>query len=145
MEKNNFKIIGIVIGVLILACGIAVGMYFSTREENPEDSIIVTISGEKKVINLHKLSLTKFEGSIINGKGETIEVEAEGVRVADIIGTTDFKEASVIADDEYSATIKPEDLKKAWLQVEGGSARLIVFGDTTAKRDVKNVVRIEVK
>ena len=145
MEKNNFKIIGIVIGVLILSCGIAVGMYFSTREENPEDSIIVTISGEKKVINLHKLSLTKFEGSIINGKGETIEVEAEGVRVADIIGTSDFKEASVIADDEYSATIKPEDLKKAWLQVEGGSARLIVFGDTTAKRDVKNVVRIEVK
>ena len=145
MEKNNFKIIGIVIGVLILACGIAVGMYFSTRKENPEDSIIVTISGEKKVINLHKLSLTKFEGSIINGKGETIEVEAEGVRVADIIGTSDFKEASVIADDEYSATIKPEDLKKAWLQVEGGSARLIVFGDTTAKRDVKNVVRIDVK
>ncbi len=144
-EKKSLKIIVIIIAALLVIGGVVAFIYLKNREKTPEDAITLVKDGKEEVINLEKLELTDFEGEVVNGKGEKKEIDAEGVKLSEIIGTSDFSEATVTADDAYSATIHPEDLENAWLEVEDGEAVLIVFGDENSKRNVKDVARIEVK
>ena len=60
-------------------------------------------------------------------------------------GTSGFSEVILTSDDAYSAVVKVEEVDQAWLWIENGEARLLVFSDQNARRDVKHVVRIEVK
>jgi hypothetical protein len=99
----------------------------------------------EELVDISKLKLTSFSGTTVNGKGDKKDVSGEGIKLADVINTSDYSEVSVIADDAYSATVKSEDMENAWLQIEEGEARLIVLGDTDSKRNVKHVVRIEVR
>ena len=54
----------------------------------------------------------------------------------------------VTADDEFSAELSGDELDeagKAYLVSEDdGSMRLVVFGDSNAKRNVRNVVSVEI-
>ncbi|MCR5631974.1 MAG: hypothetical protein K6F60_00635, partial [Eubacterium sp.] len=101
--------------------------------------------GEEKVVDIDKLDLVSFSGTAVNGKGEQKDIEAEGIRLEDVIDSSDYSEVTVTSDDAYSADVKKEEMGEAWLEIEEGSARLYVFSDTNSKRNVKNVVRIEVK
>ena len=143
--KKDKKIILIVIVVLLVALGGVSIWYLSSRDVTPENAITLVKNDKEELVDISKLSLTSFSGTTVNGKGETKDVSGEGIKLADIINVSDFTEVSVIADDAYSATVKKEDMDNAWLQIEEGTARLIVLGDSDSKRNVKNVVRIEVK
>ena len=143
--KKDKKIILIVIIVLLVVLAGTVWWYLGSRSETPENAITLVKNGKEELVDISKLSLTSFSGTTVNGKGEEKNVSGEGIKLADVISTSDFTEVSVIADDAYSATVKKEDMDNAWLQIEEGTARLIVLGDSDSKRNVKNVVRIEVK
>lgn len=77
----------------------------------------------------------------MNGKGEEKQIDAHGVILSEVCGG-EFSTATVTASDEYSAVVSGGE--NAYLILsDDGSLRLIVFGDENAKRDVKNVVRID--
>ncbi|SEP98256.1 hypothetical protein SAMN02910369_00965 [Lachnospiraceae bacterium NE2001] len=143
--KKDKKIILIVIIVLLVVLAGSVWWYLGSRSETPENAITLVKNEKEELVDISKLSLTSFSGKTVNGKGEEKDVSGEGIKLADVISTSDFSEVSVIAEDAYSATVKKEDMDNAWLQIEEGTARLIVLGDSDSKRNVKNVVRIEVK
>ena len=93
----------------------------------------------------------------MNGKGQEKDISEKGVKLSDVLslaglGKGDYSAVRVVSSDEYAAEISAEEVDSgevAFLirdQADDGSetVRLIVFGDSNSKRQVKNVVRIEV-
>lgn len=92
---------------------------------------------------IDSLSLSSVKGTVVNGKGEEIAIDAQGVPLGDVCGT-DFTSVTVTASDEYHAEVSSGEIQNAYLiQKDDGSMQLIVFGDENLKRCVKNVVRID--
>ena len=90
---------------------------------------------------------------MINGKGEKSYIDTQGVPLADVIKGAGFDPNNaaavrVTADDEFSVELSGDELNeegKAYLVGENdGSVRLVVFGDSNAKRNVRNVVSVEI-
>jgi hypothetical protein len=145
MKMKDKKIIIVVISALLVITALAVWWYLSDRSETPENSLVVLSGGKENIIDISKLNLTTFNGTVVNGKGESKDIEGNGIKLSDIIDASDYSEVSVTSDDAYSVVVKKDEIEQAWLQIEDGEARLIVFGDDNSKRNVKHVVRIEVK
>ncbi len=143
--KKDNKIIIFVIALLLVLTAAATWIYLSNRSETPENALVLVAGGNEKALDISGLTLTNFSGTVVNGKGDKKDIEGQGIKLADVIGTSDYSEVTVTADDEFSATVKNEEIDQAWLQIEEGEAGLIVFGDENSKRRVKHVVRIEVK
>jgi len=111
--------------------------------------------GEKTVyIEMDTLAKIKINGTIVNGKGEQKEVDEIGVPLADILNAAGIDPAevnvvTVSADDEFSAEISGEEIQeegKAYLADDGEDGmRLIVFGDSDSKRNVRTVVKLDVQ
>lgn len=141
---NKKLLIFIIIALLVITAGTA-WWYLSSLKETPEHSIVVVSGGKEEVIDIDKMSLVDFTGTTVNGKGDKKEIKGQGIKLSDVFNVSDYTEASVIADDAYAAVVKKDEMDKAWLQIEEGEARLIVFGDTDSKRNVKHVVRIEIR
>lgn len=88
--------------------------------------------------------MTRVSGTIVNGKGEEKQIDAQGIMLSEVCG--EFSSVTVTASDEYSAVVEKRDQKNAYLILrDDGSLMLVVFGDENAKRDVKNVARIDCK
>ncbi len=141
---NKKLLIFIIIALLVITAGTA-WWYLSSLKETPEHSIVVVSGGKEEVIDIDKLSLVDFTGTTVNGKGDKKEIKGQGIKLSDVFNVSDYTEASVIADDAYAAVVKKDEMDQAWLQIEEGEARLVVFGDTDSKRNVKHVVRIEIR
>lgn len=141
---NKKLLIFIIIALLVITAGTA-WWYLSSLKETPEHSIVVVSGGKEEVIDIDKMSLVDFTGTTVNGKGDKKEIKGQGIKLSDVFNVSDYTEASVIADDAYAAIVKKDEMDQAWLQIEEGEARLIVFGDTDSKRNVKHVVRIEIR
>ena len=110
-------------------------LHLTTR--TPEIYGAILVNG--KAVQLTDLELRPVVGTIVNGKGEKTQLDTHGIALTNICeGDT-----TVTSSDEYSAVIAADELSKAYLISEGDSLRLVVFGDENAKRDVKNVVRID--
>ena len=143
--KNDKKILFAVIIILLVITVAAVWWYLGSREKTPENSLIVVSGGKETVVDIDKLKLAEFSGTTVNGKGDKKDITAQGIKLSDVIADQDYSEVEVTSDDAYSAVVRKDEMEQAWLQIEEGKARLIVFGDTDSKRNVKNVVRIEVR
>ena len=152
MKKNSIII------VIILLAVTCVGSFFYLKSRNdvPKGNLAV-VSGDKTVlINPFGGSLVPVKGTTINAKGQEKDVDETGVSLMDAIeksGLFDssFTKARVVSSDEYAAEISIDEIKEegraclAKQQEDDGtiSARLYVFGDSDSRRQVKNVVRIE--
>ena len=144
-KKSGWKgLLVIIVLLLAITAGAAI-WYNRSLNKTPEHSLVVVTGGSEKVVDIDKLDLVSFSGTAVNGKGEQKDIEAEGIKLEDVIDSSDYTEATVTSDDAYSVDVKKEEMDEAWLEIEDGSARLYVFSDTNSKRNVKNVVRIEVK
>ena len=143
-SKDKKKLLIVILVLLLITAG-AAWWYLSTREDTSGKTIKVVAGGSEKSVEISGLNLTALSGTVVNGKGEEREVSGQGIKLADVIGTADYSEVTVTADDEYSASVKKEEMDNVWLQIENEEATLYVFGDTDSKRNVKNVVRIEAK
>ena len=144
MSKDKKIIIAVVL-VLLAVTAVMVILHLGSRTKVPEHSLMVVADNKENLTDLNGLDTEPIKGTVVNGKGETKEIEGEGISLASLIDTDDYSEVSVISDDEYSANIKKTEMDRAWLQIEDGKARLYVFEDKDSKRNVKNVVRIEVR
>ncbi|MDO4458784.1 MAG: hypothetical protein Q4C42_01675 [Clostridia bacterium] len=131
------KILALVLGLIVLVAAVCAVMHFSSQPKAEDGGII--INGES--VTISESDLIDVKGTTVNGKGEEKQIDGKGVLITDLIGK-DFETAKVTASDEYSAEITAED--EAYLMVqEDGSYRMIVFGDSNSKRDVKNVEKID--
>lgn len=119
----------------------------------PDGALLVSCGGEKKYVDLASLDTVSVRGSVVNGKGEKSDVNTQGVPLADVIENAGFDPndavtVKVTADDEFSAELSGDELNedgKAYLVSEDdGSMRLVVFGDSNAGRNVRNVVSVEI-
>ncbi len=140
-----------VISVLLVLTAILSVFYLRSRDNVKPGSIIVQSRDKSVTIQLSDMDLKHVSGTITNKKGETKEIDSEGILLADIpslLPADDYSKMTVISDDEYKAELDRDELGssvEAWLVQNDGSIRLVVFGDKDSKRDVKNVVRIEIE
>ena len=109
-------------------------LHLSGRES--DEKFTVLINGEK--VNVSALSLSEVKGGIVNGKGGKSEICAEGISLNELFDC----DLTVKAADSYTAEIGKDELDKAYLIKDGDMIRLVVFGDTDSKRNVKNVAEV---
>lgn len=140
------KTILLILAALVLVTAIAAVVHLTGREQIPEGAILVQEAGSRSYVDPAKLNLVPVQGTVVNGKGETREIDAMGVELASFATGSDYSVITVTSDDSYNARVMPEEMENAFLILtEDGTMRLIVFGDENAKRDVKNVVQITVE
>lgn len=114
-------------------------IHLTTRTPETEGEFI--LNGES--LKIADLELSPVQGSIVNAKGEEKQIDAQGISLSAVCGD-DFETVTVTASDEYHAVVGIDEIQNAYLILkDDGSLQLIVFGDENAKRDVKNVVRID--
>ena len=151
--KKSTKIIMAAIAALIALTAVFVIIHSATRTEVPDGALLVSCGGEKKYVDLNSFNAVPVQGSVINGKGEKSYIDTQGVPLADVIKGAGFDPNNaaavrVTADDEFSVELSGDELNeegKAYLVGENdGSVRLVVFGDSNAKRNVRNVVSVEI-
>ena len=151
--KKNSKIVIAVIAVLIALTAVLAIVHSATRTEVPDGALLVSCGGENKYVDLNSLDTVPVQGSVVNGKGEKSDIDTQGVPLADVIKGAGFDPngaaaVKVTADDEFSAELSGDELNeegKAYLVGENdGSMRLVVFGDSNAKRNVRNVVSVDI-
>lgn len=137
--------------ILLLATAALVFVYLRSRDSVKAGDLLIKSTGGDVAFTFNDLNLSHVSGEITNKKGETKSIESEGIALSDIpslAGVSDYSEISVYADDEYNAVLSKDEASapnKAWLIKNDDTIRLIVFDDPDAKRDVKNVVRVEIK
>ena len=141
------------IAALIALTAVFAIIHSAARTEVPDGALLVSCGGEKKYVDLASLDTVSVRGSVVNGKGEKSDVNTQGVPLADVIENAGFDPngavtVKVTADDEFSAELSGDELNedgKAYLVSEDyGSMRLVVFGDSNAGRNVRNVVSVEI-
>lgn len=149
--KNRKLIIGILAALVLLTAVLTV-VHLTTREQREEGALQVVCGGKTELVYLSDLkSLTHVQGTVTNNAGEEKTIDGQGIPVREVLelaGAEVIGELKVTSDDEYTVTLTAEEIAeegKAWLLMEDGTLRLIVFGDQGAKRNVKNVVRLSVE
>ena len=151
--KKSSKIIIAVIAALIALTAVLAVIHSAARTEVPDGALLVSCGGEKKYVDINSLDAVPVQGSVVNGKGEKSYIDTQGVPLADVIKGAGFDPNNaaavrVTADDEFSVELSGDELNeegKAYLVGENdGSVRLVVFGDSNAKRNVRNVVSVEI-
>lgn len=151
--KKSSKIIIVIIAVLLALTAVLAIVHSATRTEVPDGALLVSCGGENKYVDLNSLETVPVQGGIVNGKGEKSDIDTQGVPLADVIESAGFDPngaaaVRVTADDEFSAELSGDELNeegKAYLVGENdGSMRLVVFGDSNAKRNVRNVVSVDI-
>lgn len=128
-----------IIAVLLLLTVALAAVHLTTRTPDTEGAVLVN----GQAVEISGLELSPVTGTVINGKGEEKQIDAQGILLSKLIGS-EFSSATVTASDEYSAVVEKQDSDNAYLIVtDDGSLRLVVFGDENSKRDVKNVSKID--
>lgn len=141
----------VMILVLALLTGIAAWAHLSSREEVAEGTVQILVDGHAQTVKLSDLHCEPVSGVRVNGKGESISVEGDGISVRDLLETQNVvscTRVTVVSDDSYSAELTAEEIaqdNKAYLLLDGSYLRLVVFGDQNSKRSVSNVVQIIVE
>ena len=147
---KSHKALAIIL-VLALLTGAAAWFHLSSREEVTEGTVQITVDGGTQTIKLADLNYEPVSGVRVNGKGESIPVEGEGISVKDLLETQKIAsctKVTVISDDTYSAELTAEEIAedgKAYLLLDDAYLRLVVFGDHNSKRSVSKVVQIIVE
>ena len=149
MKKHKLAII--IIAILILLTAVLTVVHLTTREQSAEGAVQIVQNGKTKLVYLADLKpVAPVQGTVVNNAGEEKKIDGQGILVIDVLklaGVTAENEVKVTSDDEYTVSLTAEEVAEegeAWLLIEDGTLRLIVFGDQGAKRNVKNVVRLTV-
>lgn len=145
-----YKALAIIL-VLALLTGITAWFHLSSREEVAEGTVQITVEGRTRTVKLSDLNYEPVSGVRVNGKGESIPVEGEGISLKDLLENqkvVSCTKVTIISDDTYAAELMAEEIAedgKAYLLLEEAYLRLVVFGDHNSKRSVSKVVQIIVE
>ena len=152
--KKQTKTILMIIAALVLLVGVIAVVYAASRERVPEGALAVRSGDKTEYVELSKQKLEPVAGSLVNGKGQKIAVDAKGMELADVLRAAgvkpeDVASVTVTADDAFSAEVTGEEMLesgKAYLTYDADEGMtLVVFGDSNAKRNVRSVVSVDVK
>lgn len=148
------KTILILLAVLLcLTAGLAAA-HSITRDKVPAGALLLQHGDRQDYVLLEKLPMEEISGVIRNGKGEEMELQEQGVALSAVLRSAGIDSAAVqtlsaVAEDEFSAELSGEEVNepgKAFLAKDkDGSMKLIVFGDSNSKRNVRNVVKLIVQ
>ena len=148
--KRNRVLLLIIIALAAVTALVAV-IHLNTRVSAPEGVLLVETAGHTEEIVWARLELTAVQGTLVNGKGEKRSVDARGILLRDVLeyaGVSVETEVTVIAEDEYSASVTAEEIKadnQIYLaESDDGDIQMIVFGDSNGKRNVAGVIRLVV-
>ena len=151
MKKKHL----IITAILLLITAVIAFFYLQGRRQTPEGSLAVICEDKETIVDPFTAPSVDVAGTVVNGKGQEKVISEKGVTLSDVLSLAgfsegDYSEIRVVSSDEYAAQISAQEIsgKTAFLikdHADNGSEtiRLIVFGDPNAKRQVKNVVRIE--
>ena len=145
MNKSNLNLVALLLAVTGLLAALRLG----TRADVAPGSLPVAFGGVEQALSVESLPMTPVEGAVVNGKGEEKAIHADGIELKDVLaraGIETYEKVTVTASDAYAATLTAEELKepgKVWLIRREDSLQLIVFGDPNAKRNVRNVERVD--
>lgn len=146
-NKRRLLAVGLLLGVTAL---LAV-WHLTTRTAVPKGSFLIQYQGKDSYVQMEKLTMSEVSGTIVNGKGEEMKISQPGILVSDVIAAAGVDSASInnveaVADDEYSASLTGDEIRepaKVYLaREEDGTMKLIVFGDSNMKRNVRNIVKL---
>lgn len=145
MKKKLLLIVSLCALTAVLAL-----IHMNSRPQVAENSIDIISGTTTTSISLDDISLIDVKGTIVNGKGETKDINAKGCPLSSLLNqakVTVTDSVKVIASDEYSATITADELKgdAVYLIQNEDSYQLLVFTDQNSKRNVKDVERIEIQ
>ena len=143
MIKTN-KIIPVILGVLLLALLFSFFLADRCVKELPAGSVSVTLHGKDSVLALEEQKLQDVKGMLLNGKGEAVELEGKGLCLSSLADEA-VEKLTVISKDNYTAELDGDELVNAYLFLDGDSVRLVVFGDTNMRRNVRNVAAIVIE
>lgn len=141
----------VIILVLAVFTGIAAWFHLSSREEVTAGTVQIIVDGDAQAVHLSDLNYQQVSGVRVNGKGESIPVEGEGISVKDLLevrNITSCTKVTVVSDDAYSAQLTAQEIMedgKAYLLLDEDYLRLMVFGDQNSKRSVSKVVQVIVE
>lgn len=146
------KVVFGVIGVFLAMTAVLAVIHQMTRTEEVEGAVLVEFAGQSVAVQIEDMPLSVVKGTVVNGKGDMREIDAQGILLADVLtlaGVENMPESGVLvtAADEYSVEVTADELAeedKVYLLQEE-TPRLLVFGDNSEKRNVKNVARITVQ
>ena len=122
----------------MLVTAILALVHLTTRTPEVEGSIL--INGE--AVDIASLDLEQVTGTIVNGKGEEKQIDAQGINIAKLFDS-DYDSITITASDEYSAVVNADETDNAYLILDDDNPGLVVFGDSNSKRCVRDVVRID--
>lgn len=151
--KQKKLIIGILAILVLVTAALAI-VHFHTRDQVPEGALMLNYQGKTTYVELNELAMEEVSGTIVNGKGEEKTINEQGVSIADVLRAAGIDPAAITgvtitAADEFSADLSAEEVNdagKAFLAEDGeGGMRLIVFGDSNSKRNVRHVVKLDVR
>ena len=152
MKTNKVKVLVLVLAVLV---AVAAVLHLNTRKAVAEGSLSVTVKGTETTLDISKFAYEQVTGTRMNGKGETIQVDAQGVALKQVLAmakASDYETVTIYSEDSYNAVVTAEEVEdgtKAFLIVEEdddeNELRLVVFGDTNSKRSVSDVAQIVVE
>lgn len=124
----------IIISALAALTAVFAILHLNGRAADEKDTVL--INGER--VSISELAVSEVKGEIVNGKGGKSEICAEGISLSEFFDC----DLTVKAVDSYTAGISKDELDKAYLIKDGDMIRLVVFGDTDSKRNVKNVAEV---
>lgn len=147
------RIILVIIIILAAAAAVLAILHLTQSKPVEQGQVEIIRQNQKWLLNAADIAKVSVKGELVNGKGETINIDAKGIALADMltsigINPTKVTVLKITSQDEYSAEISGDELLedgKVYLTSDGdGTFTLVVFGDSNSKRKVKEVARIEV-
>ena len=140
----------LVVAVLLLTAVLAV-VHLTTREQVETGQLVVSYQNKQQEVVFTKLPLQQIQGTISNAKGQTFSVDAKGLSAEAFLAElniSSFSKMTVVAADEYRAEVSADEIAAedtvALILQEDGGVQMVVFPDSNSKRNVTNVVRVEV-
>ena len=147
MKKKTLLII---LAVLVVLAAVLAVIISKNQPQKAVSEVIIVQNGNQTKADLAKLDLTDVKATVTRANGKTLEIDAKGLELRKLLEKySGYTTLTVSAEDNYTAEIKADELqteKNVYLIIgEENKPRLVVLSDSNAKRDVKNVLTIELK
>ena len=144
------KTLIIILAALVVIAAVLAIIVSKNQPSKSVSEVIIMQGGKETKVDLGKLQLTDVKATVTRANGKTIEIDSKGIELKDLLAEySGFTTITVNAEDNYSAELKADELqteKNVYLILgEENKPRLIVLSDSNAKRDVKNVLSLELK
>ena len=145
----NRRVLIIILTLIIIAIAVLAVVVGTSMPTKSPSEIIITEGGKQSRTDLEKLELTDVKGTITMASGKTKTIDAKGIELGKLLEGKSYEYILVSAEDNYSAKLSREEAEQpgnAYIILDKEKKpRLVVLSDTNAKRDVKNVLSIELK